>query len=103
PIELLDAATLERGDLARYDVIVVGSRAYETDPALVENNARLLEYARAGGRVLVQYQQQQFFNGPFAPASLAVASPHDRVTDENAPVTPLVPGSPAFARPNRLG
>ena len=33
---LLDAATLERGDLSRYDAIVVGPRAYETDSALVE-------------------------------------------------------------------
>ena len=74
PVEMLDAATLERGDLSRYDVIVVGSRAYETDPALLENNNRLLEYARAGGRVVVQYQQQPFFNGHFAPAPLTVAS-----------------------------
>jgi LmbE family N-acetylglucosaminyl deacetylase len=102
PVELIDAATLERGDLARYDVIVVGSRAYEVDPALVENNGRLLEYARAGGRVLVQYQQQQFFNGRFAPAPLTVGQPHDRVTDESAPVTLLDPNSAAISRPNRL-
>ena len=103
PVELLDAAALERGDLSRYDVIVVGSRAYEVDPALVENNARLLDYARAGGRVLVQYQQQQFFNGRFAPAPLSVGQPHDRVTDETAAVAALEPTSPAFARPNRIG
>jgi hypothetical protein len=102
PIEMLDAATLERGDLSRYDVIVVGSRAYETDPALLESNVRLLEYARAGGRVVVQYQQQPFFNGGYAPAPLTVGSPHDRVTDETAPVKQLVPGSPAFTLPNRI-
>ncbi|MEP7325453.1 MAG: PIG-L family deacetylase, partial [Gemmatimonadota bacterium] len=67
PIELLDRTALERGDLSRFDAIVVGSRAYETDSALVENNGRLLEYARNGGLVIVQYQQQVFFNGHFAP------------------------------------
>ncbi len=103
PIELLDAAALERGNLSRFDVIVVGSRAYETDPALLENNARLLDYARAGGRVVVQYQQQPFFNGHFAPAPLTVGQPHDRVTDETAPVTSIDPQQPAFNRPNRLG
>src|SRR6185436_1778435 len=72
PVDLLDAATLERGNLSQYDVIVVGSRAYETEPALLENNARLLDYARAGGRLVVQYQQQPFFNGNFAPAPLTV-------------------------------
>ena len=103
PVEVLDAAALERGDLSRYDVIVVGSRAYEVDPALVENNTRLLDYARAGGRVLVLYQQQQFFNGRFAPAALSVGQPHDRVTDESAAVTVLEPTNSAFARPNRIG
>ena len=102
PVELLDAAALERADLARYDVIVVGSRAYETDPALVENNARLLAYANAGGRVVVQYQQQPFFGGHFAPAPLTLGQPHDRVTDENAPVTVLAPDHPVFNRPNRI-
>ena len=103
PLELLDGAALERADLSKYDVIVVGSRAYETDPALLENNTRLLEYAKAGGRVLVQYQQGPFFNGNYAPAPLTVAQPHDRVTDETAPVKLLVPEGPAFTRPNRIG
>ncbi len=102
PLDLLDATALERADLSRYDVIIVGSRAYETEPALLENNARLLDYARAGGRVLVQYQQGPFFNGGYAPAPLTVAQPHDRVTDENAPVHPLQAEHPAFTRPNRL-
>jgi len=103
PVDLLDGVALERGNLAQYDVIVVGSRAYETEPALLENNARLLDYVRAGGRMVVQYQQGAFFNGNFAPAPLTVGPQHDRVTDENAPVTILHPEQPLFVRPNRLG
>src|SRR2546430_440298 len=60
PIELLGPDTLARGDLSRYDAIVIGSRAYETEPALVASNGRLLDYARAGGLVIVQYQQYPF-------------------------------------------
>ncbi len=103
PVNLLDGVALERADLSQYDVIVVGSRAYETEPALLENNARLLDYVRGGGRLIVQYQQGQFFNGNFAAAPLTVAPRHDRVTDENAPVTLLNPEHPMFLRPNRLG
>src|SRR5439155_1334177 len=103
PIELLGADTLARGDLARYDAIVVGSRAYETDPALVASNGRLLDYARAGGLVIVQYQQYPFVSGNFAPYRLAIARPHDRVTDETAPVTPLDPTSSVFRVPNDIG
>ena len=103
PVELLDAAALERGDFSRYDAIVVGPRAYETDPALVEHNGRLLAYARGGGLVIVQYQQYQFVTGRFAPFPLTIASPHDRVADERAPVTAIAPGHAALSAPNALG
>jgi hypothetical protein len=102
PIELLGPDTLARGDLSRYDAIVIGSRAYETDPALVASNGRLLDYARAGGLVIVQYQQYPFVTGSFAPYRLTIARPHDRVTDETAPVTPLDPASPVFHVPNEI-
>jgi hypothetical protein len=51
---------------------------------------------------VVQYQQQPFFNGNFAPASLTLAQPHDRITDENASVQILAPTHPVFLRPNRI-
>ena len=113
PIELLDRATLERGDLTRFDAIVVGPRAYETDSVLAEANGRLLQYARRGGLVIVQYQQQLFFNGGFAPYPLTLGGPstrpglppvsHDRVTEEDAPVRVLDPADPIVRGPNRLG
>jgi hypothetical protein len=127
PVTVLTGAALERGRLDRYDAIVVGPRAYETDSALVENNRRLLDYARKGGLVIVQYQQHQFFNRRFAPYPMTVggqplrledsgtarsgsvpvrAAPpisHDRVTDENAPVKLFAPDHPVVRRPNRLG
>jgi LmbE family N-acetylglucosaminyl deacetylase len=103
PIELLSPDTLARGDLSRYDGIVIGSRAYETEPALVANNGRLLDYVRAGGLVIVQYQQYPFVNGGFAPYRLSIARPHDRVTDETATPTELDPASPVFHVPNEIG
>jgi hypothetical protein len=103
PIEMLGPDSLARGDLSRYDAIVIGSRAYETDPALVANNGRLLEYARAGGLLLVQYQQYPFVDGGYAPYRLSIGRPHDRVTDETAPVTPLDPAHPALHYPNEIG
>jgi LmbE family N-acetylglucosaminyl deacetylase len=103
PIVLLGPADLASGDLSGYDAIVVGSRAYETDPALVRANARLLDYARRGGLVIVQYQQYPFVQGKYAPFPLDIARPHDRVTDETAAVTLLDPASPVFTTPNRIG
>jgi len=103
PIVMLDADSLARGELSRYDAIVIGSRAYETEAALVANNGRLLDYARQGGLLIVQYQQYPFVQGGFAPYRLTIAQPHDRVTDETAPVAPLVPGHPIWHRPNAIG
>ncbi|HEY3012957.1 MAG TPA: PIG-L family deacetylase [Gemmatimonadales bacterium] len=126
PVTLLTPAILERGNLSRYNAIIVGPRAYEIDSALVENNRRLLEYARRGGLVIVQYQQQPFFNGQFAPYPMKVGGPslrldqappgrvsgspsqmtalvsHDRVVDENAPVRLRSADHPVARVPNRL-
>ena len=102
PLELFGPDTLARGDLSRYDAIVIGSRAYETDPALVAANGRLLDYARAGGLVIVQYQQYPFVNGSFAPYRLSIARPHDRVTDETAPISVLDASHPVLHVPNEI-
>ncbi len=108
PVTLLTAAMLERGNLDRYSAIVVGPRAYETDSALVENNRRLLAYARRGGLLIVQYQQHRFFNGRFAPYPMKVGGTnppvsHDRVVDERAPVRITASEHAAVRTPNRLG
>jgi LmbE family N-acetylglucosaminyl deacetylase len=102
PLEVVDAKSLQSGDLSRFDAIVVGSRAYETEPALARANGRLLDYARAGGLVVVQYQQYQFVEGNYAPYKIEIARPHDRVTDETAPVKVLHPESPVFRQPNAI-
>ena len=102
PLELLEATTLLDGDLSRFDAIVIGSRAYETDSALPRANDRLLAYARAGGRVVVQYQQYAYLSGGFAPHPLTINRPHDRVTDETSPVTILRRDHPVFRAPNAI-
>jgi len=101
-VELLSAETLESGDFSRFGAIVVGSRAYETDPALKRANSRLMAYVEDGGLLLVQYQQYQFVEGGFAPYPLDIARPHGRVTDEDSPVKLLEPSHSVLNRPNRL-
>ncbi len=103
PIEMLDGPALADSPLGDFDVIVIGSRAYETDPALVAANERLLAYARGGGVLIVQYQQYAFVRGGFAPLPLDIACPHGRATDEQTPVRMLVPDHPVFQVPNRIG
>ncbi len=101
--DLLDEAALASGDLSRYDVIVAGSRAYEVRPDLATHNARLLEYVRGGGTMIVQYNKYELVEGRFTPYPITMGRPHDRVTDENAPVRILDPAHPVFTTPNRIG
>ncbi len=102
-IETMSAAEAASVDLARFDTVVVGSRAYETDAALGAVNGKLLDYAREGGHLLVLYQQYQFSRSGFAPYPFEISRPHDRVTDETSPVRQLDPGHPVFRYPNPIG
>ncbi len=102
-VDELGPEAVRAGDFSRYDVLVLGIRAYETRPDLAAANEAVLEFARAGGTVIVQYNKYEFPAGGFAPYPVAMSRPHDRVTDENAPVTLLAPRSPVFATPNAIG
>jgi len=98
-VTLLTDDDLASGDLARYGTIVVGVRASESRPAFVAANARLLQFVRDGGTLIVQYQQADYTGRSLSPFP---AGGNVRVSDERAPVTILEPQHPAFTTPNRI-
>jgi LmbE family N-acetylglucosaminyl deacetylase len=93
---------LATGDLTRYHTIVVGIRAYDVRTDIRQFNARLLDYVRRGGTLLVQYQQdvRDFNNGNYAPYPLTLS--RERVTVEEAPVEVLAPANPVLHTPNQI-
>ena len=97
-LRLLDENDLASADLSKYDAIVTGVRAYERRGDLRAYNQRLIEYARNGGTVLVQYNKFEFNQAQYGPWPAKVSS--NRVTDETSPVRVLVPNHPAFTVPN---
>jgi hypothetical protein len=101
-VETLDAATLANGDLSRFEAIVAGIRAYEVRADLLAHNDRLLEYVRAGGTFIVQYNKYELIEGGFLPYPASMARPHGRVTDENAAVRLLAPEHAVLSSPNRI-
>jgi LmbE family N-acetylglucosaminyl deacetylase len=102
PVELLGPEEVRSGDLARFDTIVLGIRAYETRQDLRASNSRLLDFVRRGGTVISQYNQYQYPAGGFAPLRVEMTRPHDRVTDEEAVVRFLEPDHPVLSTPNLL-
>src|ERR1035441_9481122 len=54
-IALVPAEKLGSEDLSKFQTIVLGIRAYDTQKDVVANNKRLLDFVQAGGRLVVQY------------------------------------------------
>ncbi|MEJ2372150.1 MAG: hypothetical protein P8Y07_15025 [Gemmatimonadales bacterium] len=102
PVEMIEPGALEANELERFDVIVLGVRAYEVRSDLVAANTTLLDWVRDGGILIVQYNKYELPEGGFAPYPVAMDRPHGRVTDEASEVTILDPDSPALLRPNRI-
>jgi LmbE family N-acetylglucosaminyl deacetylase len=102
PVEMIEPGGLESNGLERFDVIVLGVRAYEVRSDLAAANTTLLDWVRDGGVLIVQYNKYELPEGGFAPYAVAMDRPHGRVTDEASEVTILDPDSPAFLRPNRI-
>ena len=99
-LSLIDPDELAWGDLSKYHTIVTGVRAYERRADLRANNHRLVQYVENGGTVVVQYNKMEFNQAQYGPYPAQVSN--DRITDENAPVTVLVPAHPVFTSPNRI-
>lgn len=103
-VEKIEPAMLGSTDLSRFTSIVVGPRAYESSELLVRQNPRLLDYARRGGTLVVQYGAQNMNAlSSVLPFPLQWAPRAARVTMEDAPVTVLRPAHPLLTTPNRIG
>jgi LmbE family N-acetylglucosaminyl deacetylase len=100
-VEMLDEARVRAGAFEDFDAIVLGVRAYEVRPDVQAASAQLLDFARSGGTVVVQYNRGPL--GALAPSMLEVGRGSPRVADETAPVTMLEPEAPVFTSPNRIG
>ena len=104
PLELVTAEELAQRELGGYDAIVVGPRAYESSPALARAHARLDDYVRRGGLLIVQYQRWEYFQQGLPPVPMVMdRRGAGRTTDETAPVRVLVPEHLALTSPNPIG
>jgi LmbE family N-acetylglucosaminyl deacetylase len=103
PVTVIDPAALASADLSRYGAVVVGPRAYQAWPAVMAARGKLLDYARAGGTLVVQYQQTEIQAPGVAPYPMTFVRPADRVTIEEAPVTIVDPAARVLTGPNHIG
>ena len=100
-VKALDGSEITAENLKRFDAVVLGIRAYNTQDRIAAWQAELLAYVKAGGVVVAQYTTTADLKtkeiGPF-PFEIS----RDRVTDETAEIRILAPDHPLLNSPNRI-
>jgi LmbE family N-acetylglucosaminyl deacetylase len=103
----LSVDEVKTADLQKYTTIIVDNRVYESTPGLIAANQKLLDYAKAGGTLIVFYHKSFEWNPDerrqrpqLAPYKLILGD--ERITDETAPITFIEPQHPLLNSPNKI-
>ena len=102
-ITLLTDKELSKNNLDKFDAILTGVRAYNTNEWMNKHYDKLMKYVNEGGNLIVQYNTSNQIGpvrakiGPY-PFNIT----RTRITDENAPVTFLKSEHPVFNFPNKI-
>jgi hypothetical protein len=97
---ILNVSDLAADKLKAFDTVILGVRTYNAHPDLHGAPTQaLLDFARNGGNVVVQYQTPEF---TAADAPYPLTTHNERVIDETAAVKLLAPASPLLTTPNKI-
>ena len=98
---IITVADINAARLASFDTVILGVRAYTAHADLHGAPTQaLLDFARNGGNVLVQYQTSDFTSAD-APYPLSLGDA-EKVVDETDPVQILAPSNPLLTTPNQI-
>jgi len=100
-VHLVDPKNITAENLKKFDALVMGIRAYNVVDELKFKQPILLDYAKNGGNLIVQYNTSGRWDSQFpniAPYPIKLS--RDRVTDENSPVEILAKDHPLVNFPN---
>lgn len=100
-VETIDMNNVSKEGLKKYDAIVAGIRAYNTNDRLPIVQKELMEYVKNGGTYIIQYNtSHRLLEDDFGPYPIKLS--RDRVTVEGAPVKILSPNHPVLNTPNKI-
>ncbi len=99
----LNEKDVSPGNLKQFDAVVTGVRAYDVHDWLLAKHAALMEYIKEGGNLVVQYNRGNLGNANVNIGPYPFAVTNNRVTDENAQVSFLLPEHPVLNFPNKIG
>jgi LmbE family N-acetylglucosaminyl deacetylase len=100
-VTTIDPSEFTEENLANYDAIVAGIRAYNTVAELAFAHTILMNYVSNGGTLILQYNTNRgLVTEDLAPYTLKLS--RDRVTDEASEVEILEPKHPILNKPNKI-
>lgn len=102
-VTLLHEATITDENLKKFDAVIAGVRAYNTQEWINSKYDILMQYVKNGGNYIVQYNTANFISSvsnKIGPYPFTVS--RTRVTDENAEVKILQPNSSVLNYPNKI-
>lgn len=100
-VDVIQATDISPVVLNKYQVVILGVRAFNTLEELAYKNKILFDWVHSGGTLIVQYNTNRgLVTEDIAPYPLTLS--RDRVTEENTPVTILAPEHPALNFPNKI-
>src|SRR5437660_1513928 len=100
-VKVLEPGDVTPENLARFDAVVLGIRAYNTQNRIADLQRKLLDYVQAGGVVVAQYNTTaDLKTKDIGPYPLEIS--RDRVTDETAEIGILAPDHPVLNTPNKI-
>ncbi len=100
-VDFINLETVKAEDLSKFETIIVGIRAFNTESSLKTKNKLLFDYVKNGGTVIVQYQTNgNLQTDEIAPYKLTIG--RTRITDENAVVKFINPNEPVLNKPFKI-
>jgi LmbE family N-acetylglucosaminyl deacetylase len=100
-VNFLTANDVATAELAKFDAILMGVRAYAARNELKTYNSRLLDYVKNGGVLIVQYNTPEYDHN-FGPYPYEMGQSPEEVTDEASKMDILQPRNPLFLWPNPI-
>jgi len=101
-VTIIPAEKIATDNLAQYNTVVLGVRAYDAQKDVVANSQEMLDYVSNGGTLVVQHNNDMgaFNSAHFTPYPATLG--RTRVSVEEAPVTILAPDNEVFHYPNEI-
>jgi LmbE family N-acetylglucosaminyl deacetylase len=100
-VAILEDKDINSENLKKYEVLIMGIRAYNTIERLKVHQPKLYEFVEKGGTMIVQYNNNfDIYLDELAPFKLKIS--RDRVTEEDAAIRFLAPNHEVLNTPNKI-